>query len=765
MADAQRLVTTLRHRLGDGPEHVVVWDTVEITVGRHPGQDLVVPDGDVSREHTVFRCERSSFVVEDRGTALGTRVNGARVRSAALDPGDVVEVGRLRIEFHQSQQMPRVGGCVRYASELKADAVAIRGPGDRTMLGLELDDALASPAPAADAPHAAGARALSDDGALEEVPEIGDDLALPAAELEEWCAGGKPARDLDLELGLGAADATADEEDDPGAKTLRDASALAATAAEPAPAACAAAAETAVELALELRGSEASVRGLLALLEAGELPLGPLRVRLRGAARRLGAVSLLALGLGAGLARAEAATLALAPEAYATERGADGGEPVAQLADLDQAGADDDPARYVRFMTPDAAYRGVRSYRLPDEVATTSLEGLAVRANLRGPARKTQAWKWKLYDWRRRKWVKLGDNKLATAGVWSGLEFAAPGDAARYVDPTTREIRVLTKSSNDRADASLDAESVVLAVREPPTLGACPLLPADNVWNARVDALPLDPHSDDYVASLGANAGVHPDFGAGLWEGAPIGIPWASVGAGQPTVDVGFYYPDESDPGPYPIPPDAPIEGGPRSDGDRHILVVDHDACLLYELFDAQPKRDGSVDAGSGAVFDLTSNALRPAGWTSADAAGFPILPGLVRYEEVAAGEIRHALRFTAADIRHAYVWPARHRATCGGHGDDDLSVPPMGQRFRLKAAFDVSGYSPQVQVILVALQRYGMLLADCGSSWYLSGAPDPGFDDDALVSELRTVPGSAFEAVDVSGLMASPDSGQVLAP
>jgi hypothetical protein len=313
VADTARLVTTLHHRLGDEPEHVVIWDTVEITVGRAPGQDLVVPDGDVSREHTVFRRERASFVVEDRGTALGTRVNGQRVRTAALDPGDVIEVGRMRLEFRQSQRAPRAGGRVRYASELKADAPAPRGPGDRTMMGFEPDAELASPRPAVAAPVAAGARALSDDGALEEVPGIGDDLALPPDELASWCAAPAAARDLDLELGLAGAPGNEgkerdepSDEDDPHATTIRDAGALA--AAEAAPAAPAAT-EAALELAVELRGPAAGVAQVLSLLEAGELAVGPLRLRLRGAARRLISVSLVALGLGAAAPGAGAATL------------------------------------------------------------------------------------------------------------------------------------------------------------------------------------------------------------------------------------------------------------------------------------------------------------------------------------------------------------------------------------------------------------------------------------------------------------------------
>jgi hypothetical protein len=229
----------------------------------------------------------------------------------------------------------------------------------------------------------------------------------------------------------------------------------------------------------------------------------------------------------------------------------------------------------------------------------------------------------------------------------------------------------------------------------------------------------------------------------------------------QPGVLVNFDYADESDPGPYPIPPDAPIEGGTGSDGDRHVLVVERDKCVLYELFYAWPQNGGSSwQAGSGAEFDLSSNALRPSGWTSADAAGLPILPGLVRYDEVAAGEIRHALRFTAPQTRRDYIWPARHYAS-------DLTAanyPPMGQRFRLKAGFDLSGFSPEVQVILRALKKYGMFLADNGSGWYISGAHDPRWDDEVL-GELKQLRGTDFEAVDESSLMVNPNSGQVSAP
>jgi hypothetical protein len=290
----------------------------------------------------------------------------------------------------------------------------------------------------------------------------------------------------------------------------------------------------------------------------------------------------------------------------------------------------------------------------------------------------------------------------------------------------------------------------------------CPVFPSNNVWNARVDTLPVDSHSTAYVNSIGANVSVHPDFGSGTWDGGPIGIPYTTVPGTQPAVPINYTaYGDESDPGPFPIPTDAPIEGGPNSNGDRHVLVVDRDHCMLYELYNAWPQADGSWDADSGAKYDLRSNALRAAGWTSADAAGLPIFSGLARYDQVASGAIHHALRFTAPVTQKKYVWPARHYASSNTSQD----VPPMGQRFRLKASFDVLGFPHDVQVILIALQQYGMILADNGSSWYISGAPDSGWNDDELVTWLRNVHGSDFEAVDESGLMVDPDSGQANAP
>ena len=288
-----------------------------------------------------------------------------------------------------------------------------------------------------------------------------------------------------------------------------------------------------------------------------------------------------------------------------------------------------------------------------------------------------------------------------------------------------------------------------------PTLEGCPVFPADHIWNAPIDTLPVDPNSAAMIAPIAGNF-LHPDFGSSTWEGFPIGIPYVSVSGTQAKVSVIFDYDDESDPGPYPIPPNPPIEGDPAGDGDRHMLILDRDNCVLYELYAARLEPSG-WEAGSGAIFNLKDYALRPAGWTSADAAGLPILPGLVRYEEVAAGEIRHAIRFTLVQTRREYLWPARHYASYL----TDSQYPPMGQRFRLKASFDISGFSPEVQVILQAMKTYGLILADNGSNWYISGVPDERWDNDVL-RELRTVTGSNFEAVDVSSLMLDSDSGQV---
>jgi hypothetical protein len=267
------------------------------------------------------------------------------------------------------------------------------------------------------------------------------------------------------------------------------------------------------------------------------------------------------------------------------------------------------------------------------------------------------------------------------------------------------------------------------------SIAGCPLFPADNAWRRDVSADPVDSNSAAWVASIGAGAHVHPDFGSD----PSYGIPYVVVPARQPKVPVTFTaYGDESDPGPYPIPSNAPVESG----SDRHVLVASGD-CHLYEMFDAAPDGHGGWNAGSGAVFDLRSDRLRPDTWTSADAAGLPILPGLVRRDEVAAGQIDHALRFTASRTQRGFIHPATHQAG----STTDPGVPPMGARFRLKASFDLTPFHGAARVVLDCLRRYGMFLADNGSNWYISGATDTGWDDTDL-NQLKSVPGSSFEAV-----------------
>lgn len=292
-----------------------------------------------------------------------------------------------------------------------------------------------------------------------------------------------------------------------------------------------------------------------------------------------------------------------------------------------------------------------------------------------------------------------------------------------------------------------------------PLLEGCPVFLPDHILNTPIDTLPVDPNSAAYIASIGASDHFHADFGSGIWPdpgGFPIGIPYNVVPGSQPKVPIDFYYPGDSDPGPYPIPANPKIEGNPAK-GDRHILILDKDNCLLYEIFDAW-YADGQWHGGSGAIFNLKSYALRPAGHTSADAAGLPILSGLVRYDEVAAGEIQHAIRFTVSQTRKAYIWPARHYAS----SLTGAQYPPMGQRFRLKSTYNITSFSPQAQVILRAMKKYGIILADNGSDWYISGVPDERWNNTVL-HELDVVTGADMEAVVVSSLMIDADSGQAL--
>ena len=289
------------------------------------------------------------------------------------------------------------------------------------------------------------------------------------------------------------------------------------------------------------------------------------------------------------------------------------------------------------------------------------------------------------------------------------------------------------------------------------TIGGCAVFPSNNIWNYDISRLPVAANSASYVASIGLASHLHPDFGAGLYNGGPIGFPYLVVPGSQSSLPVSFDYASESDPGPYPVPFNAPIEGGSQSSGDRHVLVVDSGTCKLYEMFSSYPQSNGSWHAGSGAVWSLNSNALRPATWTSADAAGLPILPGLVNYDEVAAGVINHALRFTVSQTQNTFFWPARHQAS----SSSNPNLPPMGLRLRLKASVNISSFSRTNQIILTALKHYGMFVADNGSSWFISGTADNRWDNNDLHA-LTSIPGSDFEAVDESMLQMNPNSAQV---
>jgi hypothetical protein len=280
-----------------------------------------------------------------------------------------------------------------------------------------------------------------------------------------------------------------------------------------------------------------------------------------------------------------------------------------------------------------------------------------------------------------------------------------------------------------------------------PAARHCPVFPANNAWNQRVDKLPVASASAQLIASIGLGAPVHADFGSGKWDGGPIGIPFDVVSRTTPLHRVSFEYADESDRVRYPIPRHVHIEGGAHASGDRHAILVDKSTCRLYELYDLRRASHGWT-AGSGATWSLRSNHLRHAGWTSADAAGLPIFAGLARWDEVSRGVIDHALRFTAQRTRRAYVYPARHYAS----SSSDPSLPPMGLRVRLKGSVNVASFPPQARVVLRALQRYGMILADNGSPWYVSGAPNRHWSNDQLHS-LGRLTGADFEVVDTSSL------------
>jgi hypothetical protein len=296
---------------------------------------------------------------------------------------------------------------------------------------------------------------------------------------------------------------------------------------------------------------------------------------------------------------------------------------------------------------------------------------------------------------------------------------------------------------------SAAAASAALAAAQWPFgtgTGGCRVFPASNPWNENISKLPVSPMSNAYIASIGATLNLHPDFGSNL----TYGIPYAVVPASQPKVAIHFTaYGDQSDKGPYPIPPGAPVEGGASSTGDRHVLVVQKGACKLYELYDATPNPDGSWNAGSGAVFNLRSNHLRPNGWTSADAAGLPIFAGLIRYSEIQRGYINHAIRFTAPRTQAGFIHPATHFAS----SSSDSDLPPMGLRLRLRANFPIKRFPRDARIILQAMKTYGLILADNGSPWYFQGATDPRWNDNTL-DTLKSVPGSAFQAVETGPIL-----------
>ena len=344
------------------------------------------------------------------------------------------------------------------------------------------------------------------------------------------------------------------------------------------------------------------------------------------------------------------------------------------------------------------------------------------------------------------------DNREGDTNCVRGLCGALQHADLPYDDNS--RVNLVPASTGDVTENSSTPATTTLAMAGGPSASGVSIFPPDHIWNTRVDSLPIDSRSADYVSAIGTTAYLHADFGAGLYEGNPIGIPYNIVNGSQLKKTVTFEYADESDSGPYPIPDNPFIEGG----SDHHLIIIDRDAKTLYELYGAEKLADASWTAGSGAIFNLSGYMLRPSGWTSADAAGLAIFPGLVRYDEVNAGEINHALRFTAPATRRAYIWPARHFAS----SITDPAYPPMGQRFRLKSSFNTSGYPYQAQIVLNALKKYGMILSDNGAPWYITGAPDEQWNNDDLHT-LHQLTGSDFEAVDSSPLMINPDSGQAL--
>ena len=444
-----------------------------------------------------------------------------------------------------------------------------------------------------------------------------------------------------------------------------------------------------------------------------------------------------------------ASTTRIFPRSIRVLSGKVSSKKVKRLKVKDQKGKQNNPARYIRFATPGAPHKSVHIFMVPSNINASQISKLILDVNVYAPRPRAQLWTWSLYNWKKHKYVQVGSSRRVKANKWTVKHFTIKNPQA-YIN-SKGKIKILFRSNNDSKNARLDYEAFRIQLLDGPSLEGCPVFPANNIWNTRVDSLPVHSRSDAWINSIGRNTGLHMDFGSGTWAGGPIGIPYNVVPGSQAKKTVIFDYWDESDPGPYPIPDDPKTEFG----SDQHILILEKDHCVLYELFDASYS-GGQWYAGSGAIWNLKSHALRPDGWTSADAAGLPILPGLVRYDEVLSGEINHAIRFTVSQSQRAYLWPARHYAS----SITDPNVPPMGARFRLKSSFDISGYPAKMQVILRAMQRYGIIVSDNGSDWYIAGSPDSRWDNDML-HLLDDITGDDFEAVDVSGLMIDPNSGQ----
>ncbi len=446
------------------------------------------------------------------------------------------------------------------------------------------------------------------------------------------------------------------------------------------------------------------------------------------------------------------------PIAIVTSKGGIGGQSVGAMKVLDQSGTQDIPTKYVTFTTPGTVYNGYQRFVLPLTIHSNAVLSVSVLINFKGALKSKQAWTWSLYDWTASRWVKVGDNAVVTSPNWTYMTFGASAPR-RFIHSGSGEIRLELMSSNSTGDAKIDYSAIQIGYSAPPApnIAGCTIFPAGNFWNVPIDQLPLHPHSADWVNAIGSTTKFHADFGSGTWDGGPIGIPYNIVSGSQTKVPVDFYYPDESDPGPYPLADAALREYG----SDHHILIVDQDNCILYELYDAS-QSSGGWTAGSGAIWSLNSSALRPAGWTSADLAGLAMLPGLIRYDELAGGQINHAIRFTADNHAQGYIWPARHPTPSLQGKYKTLKLPPMGARFRLKASYSIPASTPAtVKIILQAMKKYGIVLADTGSPWYLGGVPDIRWNNDDLHWLDSNLQGKYLEAVDTLPLMVNNHSGQ----